>query len=364
MKLALADSPTRIIQGDIDYLYELASTKCSILIITSIGFRKRGIVDSIILNFSEKKINVIDDVHPNPTIDFVNQLISKYRNHKYDCIIAIGGGSVMDVAKIMRLALSNKKMYTLRSGDINLVTATANRNKKILLIGVPTTSGSGAEVTPFSTIWDGVEKKKYSWSSDLLRPDIALLNPDLVLTLPKDQTLYSALDALSHSLESIWNHNSTEISRTYAIESIKIFSDYFLSTINDLHSTKNRKKMQLASTMAGLAISITKTAIAHSISYPLTAKLGIPHGLAASFTLHKILEDHQSIISKNDEEYKLFSKILIILKNLNLKVEIKKFSAIGEILSLSNEMQNKDRFKNFNGKNYDIKALLTASLSS
>lgn len=363
MILGSAQSSTQIIECSINQLNNLACNSSNILLITTKGFKDRGLISILLTTLDGKNIHIMEDVKQNPSIDFVNSSIEKYFDYQFDCIIAIGGGSVLDVGKIMRVSLGGSKPYLLNCNDTNFSTFTKN-TKIISLIAVPTTSGSGAEVTPFSTIWDAVGQKKYSWYSENLNPDIALLDPELARTLPKIQTIYSGLDCISHALESIWNRNLTDKSRMFAIESLKITSEYFLRTIEDLTNLNYRKKMQIASTMAGLAISSTKTAIAHSISYPLTAKLGIPHGLASSFTLEKILQDHQSKISQNEMEFKLYSDIICILRKLNLKMEINKYASNQKILELSFEMQNKERFQNFCGLDYDIKELLIASLSS
>lgn len=363
MILGSTQSSTQIIEGAINQVNDLACNSSNILLITTKGFKDRGLISILLSTLDGKNVHIMEDVKPNPSIDFVNSLIKKYFDYQFDCIIAIGGGSVLDVGKIMRVSLGGSKPYVLNSSDTNFSTLTKN-SKIISLIAVPTTSGSGAEVTPFSTIWDAVGQKKYSWYSENLNPDIALLAPELVRSLPKIQTIYTGLDCISHALESIWNRNVTDKSRKFAIESLKITSKYFLRTIEDLTNINYRKKMQLASTMAGLAIGTTKTAIAHSISYPLTAKLGIPHGLAASFTLEKILQDHQSKFSQNEVEFELYSEIMCILRKLNLKMEINKYASNQQILELSIEMQNKERFQNFSGFDYDIKKLLIASLSS
>jgi phosphonate metabolism-associated iron-containing alcohol dehydrogenase len=356
-----ASNHTTIIEGSINQLKGLVSKKSNVLLITTTGFKNRGTSDSVILAIGNKKIHVMEDVSPNPTVAFVNSLIMKYYDYQFDCIIAIGGGSVIDVGKILAATLRDSKPYQLSTSDISLSTIKRN-SRKISLIAIPTTSGSGAEVTPFTTIWDDVEHKKYSWNTELLYPEIALLDPELVRTLPKTQTIYCAMDTISHSLESIWNKNATNKSRFFAVESLRISSKYLPLTIDDLNNLTYRRKLQLSSTMAGMAISITKTAIAHSISYPLTAKLGIPHGLASSFTLEKILQDHIAIISKNEAEFKLFCEILNVIKRLNLKNEMNKFSSKQAILDLSIEMRNKDRFKNFSGVEYDIDKLINASL--
>jgi len=158
------------------------------------------------------------------------------------------------------------------------------------LTAIPTTAGTGSEVTPFATIWDLSGEKKYSLSSPRLFARRALLDPKLTLTLPRDLTVVTGLDALSHALESLWNRCANPITRAYALRAAAIALETLPALAIDLKNTELRTKMMEASLLAGLAISGSRTALAHSISYPITARYGMPHGLACSFTLPAILE--------------------------------------------------------------------------
>lgn len=128
---------------------------------------------------------------------------------------------------------------------------------------------------------------KRSFACNLLEPDFIYLDPRVTLTAPKELTIFCAMDACSHALESLWNKNMTDISFKYAIESLKLISCNLMPLLNDLNNVCYRAKIQLSSFYSGCAIRITRTAIAHSISYPITLKYNVPHGLACSFTLKK-----------------------------------------------------------------------------
>jgi len=133
------------------------------------------------------------------------------------------------------------------------------------------------------------EKKKYSLSHPRLYPEIALLDPELTLTLPEKETIYSGLDALSHAMEAIWNKNHNPVSDTFALKAIELVRKYLPELRYDPVDIDLRTHLLRASLFAGLAFSNTKTAMAHSISYPLTAHFNIPHGLACSLPLPHIL---------------------------------------------------------------------------
>lgn len=142
----------------------------------------------------------------------------------------------------------------------------------------------------WATIWDMDEKKKYSISHSSLYPKKAILDPKLTLTLPEEGTIYSGLDALSHAMEAIWNKNHNPVSDIFALKAISFVHDYLPELRKDLTNLDLRTCLFRASLFAGLAFSNTKTALAHSISYPLTAYFGLSHGLACSLPLPHILE--------------------------------------------------------------------------
>jgi alcohol dehydrogenase len=157
------------------------------------------------------------------------------------------------------------------------------------VITIPTTAGTGAEVTPFATIWDFRQRKKYSLTGNDLFPIKAVLDPALTLDLPELLTVSSGLDAISHALESIWNENANPVSIGLATQSLVISLRTLPELKNNPTDMEGRATMMESSLLAGMAISQTRTALAHSISYPLTLAFDLPHGIACSFTLPAIL---------------------------------------------------------------------------
>jgi phosphonate metabolism-associated iron-containing alcohol dehydrogenase len=275
------------------------------IIITSPGNRKRLALDSI---FSS---NIIySNVECNPTFDDCSRVIQYCKNKSFDGVIALGGGSPMDLAKFVMAHLS-----TSIDDVIKLLAYKGNYLRNIQSIFIPTTHGTGSEVTMWGTIWDMNDKKKYSISHYKLYPDVAILDGKLTLSLPLDISIITILDALSHSFESIWNINTNPISTSFAIDAITLILkniDGFKKNPNNL---KIRDRLMLASNKAGLAFSNTETAAAHSISYPLTLQYGIPHGIASSLTLIPLLHMNKKQIKKE----------LNILMN---KLELSRFSEL------------------------------------
>jgi phosphonate metabolism-associated iron-containing alcohol dehydrogenase len=157
------------------------------------------------------------------------------------------------------------------------------------LVAVPTTAGTGSEVTPWATIWERAAGKKHSLHLPQTWPEAAVVDPQLMLTLPRAVTVQSALDALSHALESIWNVNANPISDTFATAAAQEVMATLPLLLDAMSDPELRARMALAALKAGLAFSNTKTALAHSISYEMTLRYGLPHGIACSFTLPMVM---------------------------------------------------------------------------
>ena len=250
------------------------------LVITSAGNRRRLNLDSI---FSSSSI--FDNCNVNPTFDDCKKAVQFCQDKTIDGVMAIGGGSVMDLAKVViaNVCLELTNIY-------ELISFNNNYPKTIPSIFLPTTHGTASEVTMWGTIWDMDEKKKYSISNPSLYPSVAILDGAVTLTLSIENSIITVLDALSHSFESIWNKNKNSTTVNYAIESIVIILrniDAFKLNPNNL---KLRNKLLIAANKAGLAFSNTKTAAAHSISYPLTSYFNIPHGIASSLALLPLMK--------------------------------------------------------------------------
>jgi alcohol dehydrogenase class IV len=163
-------------------------------------------------------------------------------------------------------------------------------------IFVPTTHGTASEVTMWGTVWDPSNEKKYSLSHPDLYPKVAILDPHLTVSLPLDISLTTSLDALSHSFEAIWNKHANDSSTAHAVKAIALILDYAVQLKKETGNLELREQLLTAAATAGLAFSATRTAAAHSISYPLTIHFGIPHGIAASISLIPLLRINRPAI--------------------------------------------------------------------
>lgn len=327
-----------------------------VLLVTTLGFVKRGVAQRIQTMLAPKQVTVWEGVMPNPDLRDLDEATALLRDRGVDCVVGLGGGSALDAAKVLATTLFSPTQPTLAS--VFRDSARAAWNKRLPLLAIPTTSGTGSEVTPFATVWDHLNHKKHSLAGDFVYPDVAFLDVSMTLSLDTEQTLYPALDLISHALESLWNKNCTPVSRAFAFQALNLASNSLPLIFKDVSNNKAREDLQIASVLAGLAISQTRTAISHSISYPLTTHYGIPHGLACSFTLPKLLKDNINNITHNHHELSLLTKIQDILIGLKLKKHIEKYININELLAHENEMTTKNRSDNFNGV-YNLRELIT-----
>jgi phosphonate metabolism-associated iron-containing alcohol dehydrogenase len=274
----------------IEELIKLIDSKQKILLICSKRFTTTNEFELIQSNISG--LNIYTEIENDPSFDSCNKAIEFAGALKPETIIAIGGGSVIDTAKAVRLSLmtdSSNIQYMLENKS--------NCKKNIKFLAIPTTHGTASELTMWATIWDKKEKKKYSLSHEKNYPDYTIYDYHFVKDLPLDISLITTLDALSHSFEALWNKNANPISDDYAIKAITSILKN-IGRLTNKTDIQTRTNLLQATMFSGLAFSNTKTAAAHSISYPLTALHGIPHGIACSMTLYRLLKINSKVISK------------------------------------------------------------------
>ncbi|KAA1286067.1 iron-containing alcohol dehydrogenase PsrA [Alcaligenes faecalis] len=274
--------------GSLKEISGLAVNK-KVTLVTFPEARSLGLVAHIQGLLGESLVHIVEDVQPNPDVSYLKGVYETFWQTAgdSDIVLAVGGGSAIDTAKALivgtRTGTFQELLDLLSTGKA--FTPVASK----ALIAVPTTAGTGSEVTPWATIWDQQAQKKYSLHLEQTWPAVAIIDPELMLTVPEKVTVSTGLDALSHALESIWNVNANPISDTFAISAIEDILMYLPQLQMDLGNIHLRSKMALAALKAGMAFSNTKTALAHSISYEMTLRYGLPHGIACSFTLPYVL---------------------------------------------------------------------------
>ena len=236
---------------------------------------------------------IVSDVAPNPDYRLLAEQTGRFAEleRQPEVIVALGGGSVIDSAKVFAAA----------GGDFGKIKTYLESQKgaeqlsAIPIIAVPTTAGTGSEVTCWGTVWDEANGKKYSLARPNLYPTHAVVDPRLMLGKPLLLTISTGLDALSHSLESLWNVNNNPVSANHAVSAARNILEVLPKLVKDLGNIELRSRMAMAALFAGLAFSNTKTAIAHSLSYPVTLRHGVQHGIACSFSLPMVLRSVQGV---------------------------------------------------------------------
>jgi alcohol dehydrogenase class IV len=212
-------------------------------------------------------------------IEDIQQLYDKNKHTRdVDLIIATGGGTVIDLAKIYSLAYSN------RLKNLDIILGNKTPGNKIDLGFIPTTAGTGSEATSFAVVYK--DKKKYSVLHPTLLPKFTILDPGLLTSLPEEILNATVLDALAQGIESMWAAGGTTESREFASMAIS----QILAGLAESERMKKLTALQLGAHFSGKAINISKTTLSHAISYPLTAHFGIPHGIAVFLTLPKIAD--------------------------------------------------------------------------
>jgi alcohol dehydrogenase len=225
------------------------------------------------------RVTVFSDFAPNPDIESVERAVTLSSEATYDAVIAVGGGTAIDIAKLVSCSMA--------SGLDAVTTNATTLDRTVSLITIPTTAGTGSEATHFAVLYiDGV---KHSIAHPCLLPDACIIDADLLESLPASVAAHTGLDALCQSMESIWSVNATDESRAYAIEGLRLSMTHLLDAVTQ-PALSSRDGMARAAHLSGKAINIGKTTAPHAISYTLTSKFGIPHGLAVALTIGRCLE--------------------------------------------------------------------------
>ncbi len=260
-------------------LYELGITRSLEQVLEEIGI----------------KSDVFYDVEPDPSLKTVNKGLALINSFNPDVIIAIGGGSPMDAAKIIWLMYEHPETdfegLATRFMDIRKrVYELPPLGKKAMMVAIPTTSGTGSEVTPFAVVTDDRTGIKYPLADYALTPNMAIVDPELVMNMPKTLTAYSGIDALTHALEAYVSVCASEFTNGMALEAIRLLFKYLPSAYkNGAKDPKAREKVHYAATMAGMAFANAFLGICHSMAHKLGSTFHVPHGLANALMISHVI---------------------------------------------------------------------------
>lgn len=301
------DIKTKIYFGDqaLDRLAEIPYQK--VLVVTDPFIAHGELIDLVTepLKKGNKQFEIFKDVVPDPPIEKISEGVKKMLDYRPDAIVAVGGGSAIDSSKSIR-------EFALR----------VDHYAEVGLIAIPTTSGTGSEVTSFAVVTDPAEKVKYPLVSYSMMPDEAILDAELVKSVPPSVTADTGMDVFTHALEACVSINRSDFSNALAEKAIEICGVFLLRAFLDGSDMHARQKMHSASCLAGLAFNTASLGLNHGMAHQLGATFHIPHGRANAMLLPHIIEFNSDINkhSKSRETY---------------LPAVKRYATVAQILGLS-----------------------------
>jgi len=258
------------------------------IIITDKGIVEAGLLKTVIKALKDSDIvigAIYDDTPPDSSIDVVNQIPQIYQDNGCDSLIAVGGGSVIDTAKGANIAISEGTDDIMKFMGTNRLTTPQNP-----LIVVPTTAGTGSEVTWVAVIHNPAEKTKMAFASNLLLPKVAVLDPRMTLSLPPKLTAATGMDALTHAIEAYSCLQKNPLSDAYATSAIRLINENLVRAVEDGKDKNARFAMANAALMAGAAFSNSMVGAVHAVGHACGAVARIHHGIAMAIILPVVME--------------------------------------------------------------------------
>lgn len=267
----------------------------SVLIVTDKGIVASGLTEPVTeaLENAKTAYTIYDNTRPNPTVDNVEEAYSLYRENDCDSLIAIGGGSSMDCAKAVgaRAAYPKKSIGKMK-GILRVLRPLPT------LIAIPTTAGTGSEVTLAAVITDSEKHHKYALMSFPLIPHYAVLDPELTYSLPKGLTATTGMDALTHAVEAYIGRSTTKETRRLALEAVRLVFENIETAFEDGKNRTARENMLNAAYKAGVAFSKSYVGYIHAVAHSLGGQYGTPHGLANAVIMPYLLEAYGETVYK------------------------------------------------------------------
>ncbi|MDA3891218.1 MAG: phosphonoacetaldehyde reductase [Salinivirgaceae bacterium] len=281
------------------------------------SFTNSGAEEFINKLLFEKQIISFSNFETNPQLSDIKKGIELFIKQPIDLIVAIGGGSIIDMAKLISLfAYQTENLEDIVVGKASIT------EHKTPLIAIPTTAGTGSEATHFAVLYMG--KKKYSVAHELILPDFVYLSSEFSNSAPPYLTACTGLDAFCQAIESVWSVYANDDSIRYGLEAIHLVWKNLSPAVN-ANSIKAKRQMQYASYLAGKAINITKTTAPHAISYAFTSYYGIPHGHAVAISLPYFLNYNYAVTESDCTDSKgvnaVMERIHKILDILECSIE-------------------------------------------
>ena len=347
--------------GSIGYLEKMPDIERA-FIVTDESMIKLGYVDKILYHLRKRNhyvhLEIFADVESDPSFDTIKKGVQAMENFKPDVIIALGGGSPIDAAKGMWLFYEHPDAdvegLKLKFMDIRKRTYKFPKlGTKCKMVAIPTTSGTGSEVTSFAVITDKEKNKKYPLADYELTPDVAIVDPDLVMSLPKSITADTGMDVLTHAIEAYVSNMASDYTDGLAEKAVELIMKYLKVAYDDGSNKEAREKVHNASTIAGMAFTNAFLGINHSLAHKIGAEFHMPHGRINAILLPYVIKYNSSKPTKfvSFPKYEYFiadKKYCELAKKVGLKadtVEEGINSLIEKIKELNEHMNIPKSFK-------------------
>lgn len=310
--------------------------------ITARGFKKAFVAsdpDLIKFGVSKKVTDVLDDagiayemfseIKPNPTIQNVQSGVEAFKASGADCIVAIGGGSSMDTAKAIGIIIKNPEFADVRS----LEGVAPTKNKCVPIIAVPTTAGTAAEVTINYVITDAEKNRKMVCVDVHDIPVVAVVDPDMMSSMPKGLTAATGMDALTHAIEGYITKGAWAMSDMFHLKAIEIISKSLRGAVDN--TPEGREGMALGQYVAGMGFSNVGLGIVHSMAHPLGALYDTPHGVANAIILPTVMEYNAPATG---EKYRDIAKAMGVEGTENMSVDEYRKAAVDAVRQLAKDV--------------------------
>ena len=339
MKTFEIKTKVKLGQGSLSYVETLKGKR--VFVVTDPFMVKSGMIHKITEHLSSGSYEVFSDIVPDPPMGLVVKGVEALVNFKPDAVIALGGGSAIDATKaIMNFS---KKITGLHQMEF---------------IAIPTTSGTGSEVTSFSVITDEVKQIKYPLVSDEFLPDVAILEPELVKSVPGNIVADTGMDVLTHAIEAYVSTSATDFSDALAEKAVELVFEYLVRSYRSSEDMEAREKMHNASCLAGLAFNLASLGINHAIAHNIGGKLHVPHGRTNALLLPYVIEFNSEIEGYSPSKYSVaaakYAQLakLVGIEGNNIRMLVRNF--IHEITRMQHEMKMPTRLEECKVSKEDI----------
>ncbi|MCM3569687.1 iron-containing alcohol dehydrogenase family protein [Neobacillus mesonae] len=351
--------PTKIHFGfnKINLLGSLPFNVKRAFIVTDKGVLNSGLIENVtkILEDSQISYVVFDEVEPDPSVETIHKAAQVFQREEADALIAIGGGSPIDTAKSVRVITSNGGSIRDYAG-VNLIKEASN----IPLIAIPTTSGTGSEVTIFAVLSDWEENRKITVTSPYVAPDICIVDPKMTMTVPSKITAASGFDAFAHGAETFVSRISQPASDSLALSAMRTISRYLRRAVYNGEDIEARIKMAEASLLAGMAFNQSYLGLTHAVGSALSGHAHVSHGVAIGLLLPGVIRYNSiSRADKYVEMASVFEDIDLSLPNWKIINQL-----VEEVTRLRDDVGLPQRLQDAGVKEDQLRAIADDSVKS